>query len=376
MRCSNSSFLAIAIFILLFAAGCAEDEKNTSAVDSDTNTETTMDTASEVVPNTVDTQTSVAEVVRGFDSDTTSQIPRPSASVAGCAIVVSNREQMQSDTYVSTYTLRTYDAVSRIVEERRYTSADFNEASTQPLYWRLDETGRLLTYAGKGNGEYENFRHDYTRDEHGNVTRFAFTYGAWDDLAAPANGSLHLYYEYMHIYDENGLLVESQFIDGNYGPMQHVSYTHDENGRCASMVYGGQNTDIPQRTDTIEYDDANRISRVRQNIQSSDGTSAVEVVVAHSYDGQGRPLATEQDGGGHWETTADGTPDILSYWTYSQDGGQLIERLDFTNDLPNEEIERNGQIVFVTRSFEARSAACTTVDNQVPTPSELECRFD
>ena len=50
-------------------------------------------------------------------------------------------------------------------------------------------------------------------------------------------------------------------------------------------------------------------------------------------DDEGRPVAAEQDGGGHWGMAADGEPDLLSYWTYYEDGSWMIEFVDFTADI-------------------------------------------
>ena len=115
-----------------------------------------------------------------------------------CIIASSMRpDAYDSTTFQTTYYLRTHDPGARVVSEIVSQTPDF-ESSDQynSSYWRLDASGRLLVSAGKGPGQWDNFRSDYTLDASGNIARYELTYGAWTSLLDPPDGRLHLYSEY------------------------------------------------------------------------------------------------------------------------------------------------------------------------------------
>ena len=288
-----------------------------------------------------------------------------------CVIASSSREWGSAQGFFVDFILRSFDANSGVVSEVTSRSVDFQD-EVRNLHWRISNSGRLLAYGGKGEGEWRNFRHDYTLDEQGNITRFEFTYGIWDSLLTPSTGRIHLDYGYAHTY-ENGLLQESVYTDGNYEQTETITYAHDTDGRCTKVTYTDDAPDYQSSVETLTYNAAGRLAQTERVTQYEDTELNNKVVTQYTYDEKGRLTLRAQDGGGHWGATADGRPDIVMFALYFSDGGRLIQYLDFTNDLPNDEVDYDGTQTVVDRRFEVWSPACDDIDARIPKRSDVSC---
>jgi hypothetical protein len=277
------------------------------------------------------------------------------AADEGCVDVQTSPDMYANGPSIMRYGLD-YEPRTKILAQSRLDS----NAATESLFWRVDGRGRVLTYAGSG------FRHDFTRDERGNVTEFLFTYEDWTDLTEAPSGSAYMSYTCEHTYDDSGLLERSERVDPDLGNATYV-YKHDAEGRCESVETPGEDS---SGLETRVYENG-ALTQVIESTPSDAGEQRLRVT-DYRYDDRGRLIAREQDGGGHWGAIADGTPDITYYWTYEDDGSWTSEYMDYTTDVPNDSVD--GRTCF--HRIDAFSAGCAALASQIPRPSGLECRFD
>lgn len=251
-----------------------------------------------------------------------------------------------------------YNEMTRILSQEFVATATENAPTTNALHYRVNEAGWMITYAGDG------FRHDHSRDEQHNVTRFEFVYEDWTDLLLPTQASPYMSYDATHTYGEDGLLTETTQTEND--DVTTYEYVHDAEGRCAQI----QITGTLQRTETRTYVEG-RLERVTARISQTDGETSRVVVTTYSYDETERIIAVEQDGGGHWGANADGTPSIVSYWSYETDGRYSVDSRDYTTDTPNDVADgRSCSRVVITYS-----AGCNALLEQIPVPTSLACNF-
>jgi hypothetical protein len=262
-----------------------------------------------------------------------------------------------------------YDPETRILALYSLDSS----VQTRGLFWRVDASGRLLAYAGRNAGDYLNFREDYWRDEHGNVTQYQFSYENWDDLTeAPSaspettNGA----YTCEHTYDESGLLLSSSSGDFHDGPVTTYVYTHDSRGRCESV-------ETAYKTESWTYSNG-RVQQMEEIFVNGGITGDEEErhVTEYRYDEGGRLVAREQDGGGYMRTSADGIPDYVETWTYEQDGSWTHQDMDFSSDTPNDLCEVDGEQRDCEHYIQEFSRGCAALARQIPRYTGLECSYD
>jgi len=240
-----------------------------------------------------------------------------------------------------------------------------NDASS---YTTVSDQGRTLIAAREvGSGTLQ--RADYARDSHGNLRSYRQTRTASRALSAPSTEPL-VAYDFVNHYQSSGLLVKHNRADSSAS----ISYTHDSNGRCSSIVDDFW-------SERREYDAAGRLSIQRVDpldplAPTETGSEPASSVTTHRYDDQGRPLAIEQDGGGASTLPLDGKPDVLTRWSYGAQGGWVVEYIDFGSDTPNDTLDRDGQLVRARHRWESWSPGCEAVQASIPVRQGAACATD
>ncbi|HWO10050.1 MAG TPA: hypothetical protein VNN80_11240 [Polyangiaceae bacterium] len=290
----------------------------------------------------------------------------------GCLVAT-----LQRGSSASQYLSRAYDATERVVTERPVDATGASTDASDPnlsraVYFRYSAAGHLLLRAGGGSG-YRSFRHDFARDARDNVTEFLFTYEDQLDLQAPPRSAPYMSTDYSNVYDADGRLVEHTVTADVGGLGASVSYTHDAQGRCeTTRAERAQEV----RTRHREYDDAGRLSRIREDVTSGVG-GEYETVTTFGYDEQGRMTSSDTDGAGVWAILpVDGRLDAFTRVSYAADGSKYVERVDFSGDEVNDELTVDGELRQGWRSFELSSPACQVLDAARPQPLEAGCRAD
>lgn len=283
------------------------------------------------------------------------------------------------------YTRRSFDAALGVVRavpvDADGAPADASDPHlSRSLFWRWNDEGRLLMKAGGGSG-YRPFRHDYSRDEHGNVTAFLFTYDDVIDLDAAPSGELYMATYYANSYGPDGLLTEHR-VDSNVGDAAWlsptVSYAHDARGRCERIELVRPNrSEIEHR----EYDANDRIIRTVREVElrpaTGSGGTTISIERTLRHDDQGRLIRAEVDGQDlEVLASADGVPDAFTRIRYGSDGSKWVETLSFTGDVRNDRAEVDGEHQSAWHSFELWSAGCAEVEAAVATPTRLACIAD
>ncbi len=308
-------------------------------------------------------------------TDNQQELPELPKGEPGC--IIADGDSLQAD-FTQHYIRRSFDPDTRIVTYNYFYVEDGDTIGFQTVYNRLDAQGLLLAYQKVDDDDSGPIRRrDFTRDSSGNVTRFEIISGEEvTDLTEPSGIEPSEFYEYEHTFNAEGRLIESTFVDGEPAEADHVEYTHDKDGRCEAIVstYVDSFYDLAKTDETRAYENG-RISKKIIDITDVNGTS-MQIVTVYKYDDQGRLIAEEQDGGGHWSFSADGTVDLLIYWKYYPDGATLVEYRDYTTDVPNDEVEVDGEIRSVGRSFEVWSQECAAQDAQIPKNTSTACIFD
>jgi hypothetical protein len=268
---------------------------------------------------------------------------------------------------------RSYDESQRILSDvavdaqgrRLAPGAGLSNSS----YLRLSDAGRTLVHALElGGGELE--RTDYARDSHGNSMSVRQARTRRRELTASMTETPLDAHDYLNKYDPSGLLLSHSRTDSSWT----VHYTHDESGRCSSIA-------DDERIERREFDDQGRLRlqtfEPAPEVVAADPTALLgSVSITHRYDEQGRPLALEQDGSLERALQSDGQADVQTLWSYAADGSVRIERIDFTSQAPNDELEQDGAQRSAAHSVEVWSSACAALDTLVPAPQGSACSAD
>ena len=243
------------------------------------------------------------------------------------------------------------------------------------IYFVFDASGYLVTHATFPGGTTGSFRELFGRDEHHNLISVSRVTEDWTDLTEPATAEPDYYYNYSHSYDETGALESSTLLDSDQIHDSASVYTHDDEGRCASIEttseYAGTVT-----VETFDYADGQVVEHVEQTTRTwmdvlRDGDDEPRrYVTRYAYDDEGRLITREWFGTG--PTGGEPTLRSVDYWFYQADGSVARESRLYTSQSPNVWI---GDQSFY-QSIQVFSSDCRALVDQIPRPDpSLACQF-
>jgi hypothetical protein len=305
-------------------------------------------------------------------STTQGEQPETTAPVAvgDCVVTEFHRNFNGSDDINYSYMRIRYDRATR-TETREYSSAPDFDKLTLKRVTLYDEKGHIL--AGTGYDSY-GWRDDYRYDSAGNEIGWGRTNTDALDVNVPAQPPFSMSADAVHSYDAAGLLAATESTQqyASEPITTNFAYVTDEAGRCAVITSTSSSRPDAVVTEQRSYAADGGVRSEQTTVTPTGNT----IVVAElKLDAQGRWSAIEQDGGGHWGASADGTPDLTRTYGYAADGTITVTYLDFTNDVPNDEIERDGVVTPVTRNDFIIAPQCATVMDALPTVMGDACRY-
>jgi YD repeat-containing protein len=207
----------------------------------------------------------------------------------------------------------TWDPATRTLASGKFAAG----LLTDGLRWIYDAQGRLVRYGDMKDG-HPQFEHSYEYDDHG-------------QLAHALEGEFDTRLE--NRYDGAGRLSARDTPAGGGGPATRVTFHYDASGRLKDDELDRAIDGTVERRTTRTYRRDCSLELVEQ-VGSWHGFANGQVIVREKmiYDDQDRLARVESDGGGYFDSPADGKVDEIDRWTYGSDGRLAGYERDGTAD--------------------------------------------
>ncbi len=296
-------------------------------------------------------------------------------SASDCIVTKFHRIIRGRPEFTYEYVRIRYDAAARIETTEYSSKPDFSVVTfvRQALY---DESGHVLASIGS---DANSGRHDYTYDSAGNETHWGLSDTIALDLTVPAQPPFRSSRESTHTYDALGRLSASTVVHYYSGTTATTNYTysHDDASRCAVITSNNAAGNTPvSKTETRTYQSDGGIrSEATAVVTSTDSVMTTVGVTELKADALGRWLTVVTDGGSFLSGDADGTPDNARTYSYAADGTITIVSLDFLTDTPNDEIMRDGRLIYVGRQDYTITSQCASMPVSMHKLDGNACRY-
>lgn len=199
----------------------------------------------------------------------------------------------------------TYRADTRILSEHYEPVVATPGSISGTFESALDQNGLAMWRQESQSGAVV-WRHDYTYDSHGRLSRLVYA-------------ALSLDVEYVNRYDSNGRLTSVETRPGGQSPSAPTTllatYEYSPSGRLDRVLGANLNDGSVGSTQTMSYDAAGLRTVVEERLTAN--PTAVFSRWTLGYDGQGRLIDALVDGGSPF-ANADGINDNHTTWSYRE----------------------------------------------------------
>jgi hypothetical protein len=265
-----------------------------------------------------------------------------------------------------------YDERSHILSRERSSEPNFAPVRYHEEELLESADGHLvLLGAQRDSAGWMPFRFDRFYNEQRDLVEAMATYTNETDLSVTPPEPHYSRIRYSHEYDSGRLTrTEETFSHPGSSAGTLYQFEEDDDGRCSRIETTFEDNRF---VETRTYD-GRQLTRL--HVEGARGTVDYELVTEVEYDGEDRVTRITRDGSiDFFLSLPDGVPDMVWTYEYSDDGSAKHTLLDFTADIVNDTVERNGEEVSVYREELSFSPQCAVILRTIPSDEDASCRF-